>query len=196
MFTSKISGIYIIKNIVNNKVYIGQSVNVIRRNKAELNGRSINSYFLSDYKKYGRDAFSASLLESIHYKNKTLMNEREKYWILKYNSTNEKYGYNISPGCDIRHSKITGSNRISGNGFRYNYIEFLENKDMGKRISFVVKEEDYERLIKACSDKKYLSYCICEAINAWISRVDLNEYKRYLTQLKYLDLNKDKEGGK
>lgn len=86
--------IYIIKNDVNDKVYIGQAKNVKQRfqghckpssAKKEIIGRAIQ--------KYGREHFWFEILE----KSITNYNEKEKYWIKKYNSIIPT-GYNIMTG--------------------------------------------------------------------------------------------------
>ena len=90
--------IYIIKNDINNKVYIGQAINVKRRFQAhckpgsgkidaDLVGRAIN--------KYGKSHFWYEILEH----DIENYNEREKFWIKYYKSIRPK-GYNISCGGD------------------------------------------------------------------------------------------------
>lgn len=90
-----ISGIYKIV-FPNGKSYIGQSNNIIRRIR-EHNCVN-NDYPLSRaIKKYGR-IISFELLEEISPDQKELMNEREKYYIEYYDTTNKEKGYNISLG--------------------------------------------------------------------------------------------------
>lgn len=95
---SKTSGIYFIKNKANDKVYIGQSINIEIRTREELKGRSINNFFVEDLKFYGADKFSISILEEIDKHDKDRLNEREKYYINYYNSMDRDIGYNILPG--------------------------------------------------------------------------------------------------
>lgn len=87
--------IYIIKNRINDKVYIGQSVNAAERfishcKKSSNNGKSLISKAIQ---KYGANNFWYEILES-QIEN---YNEREKYWINYYNSLQPK-GYNLQPG--------------------------------------------------------------------------------------------------
>ena len=92
--------IYIIKNSINEKVYIGQAKNTAERwlshlqnakyeqkynKKQQLIHRAIN--------KYGEQFFHYEILEH-QVEN---YDEREKYWINKYNSVSPN-GYNISTG--------------------------------------------------------------------------------------------------
>jgi len=95
------SCIYIIKNIVNNKVYIGKTSCFNNRKKEHLRklkrGGHVNNYLQSSYNKYGKDAFDFIILEEC---DNSLLNSREIYWIEKYNSTNNSYGYNLTYGGD------------------------------------------------------------------------------------------------
>ena len=88
--------IYIIKNDINNKVYIGQSENSKIRFKQHCKKNNLdNSVIGKVIKKYGKEHFWYEILESkvLNY------NEREKYWISYYNSMLPN-GYNILPGGD------------------------------------------------------------------------------------------------
>lgn len=88
--------IYIIKNKINEKVYIGQAVNTQNRWWHHLSdARKSKKYSLIDraINKYGKENFYYEILES-QVEN---YNEREQYWIKKYNSITPN-GYNIAIG--------------------------------------------------------------------------------------------------
>ena len=93
--------IYMIKNIINNKMYIGQTVNSLEeRFKQHCNkiGKR-KSKFYKALEKYGKDNFIISLIEDkIPYEQ---INQKEKYYIQKYNTV--KAGYNTSPGGDSKY---------------------------------------------------------------------------------------------
>lgn len=110
------SGIYIIKNKIDNKVYIGQSVHVkyrISTHKCLLDkNKHENSYLQNAYNKFGKDNFEFKLLELCE-ENK--LDEREVYWISYYDSMNRQKGYNRESGgntnkrfCKERIQRITG----------------------------------------------------------------------------------------
>lgn len=97
------TGIYIIRNIVNNKVYIGQSIDIERRwkehkRKYQYENERKNSYLYNAIYKYGIESFSFDILEEC---DKDKLNEREIYYIQKYESTNHNKGYNISSGGNL-----------------------------------------------------------------------------------------------
>lgn len=88
--------IYLIKNYINDKVYVGQSINPHRRFIQHLyNGTAEwdNYPIHLAIKKYGKMNFYYEILEE----NIENYNEREKYWISYYNSITPN-GYNILPG--------------------------------------------------------------------------------------------------
>ena len=95
-------GIYKIENLINGKVYIGQSINIKERwNEHKL----INSRASKDalkkqkyplylaFQKYGLENFSFEVLEECP---REQLNEKEKYYIDLYSSYD--YGYNSTRG--------------------------------------------------------------------------------------------------
>lgn len=88
--------IYIIKNDINNKVYIGQAVNTQNRWWHHLSDAKKNKkYSIIDraINKYGKEHFYYEIIES----QIEDYNVREQYWIKKYNSRVPN-GYNIAIG--------------------------------------------------------------------------------------------------
>lgn len=105
--------IYIIKNRINNKVYIGQSVNAGERFIGHCKKSSANSGSLISkaIQKYGANNFWYEILDE----KVSDYNEREIYWIKKYNSVVPN-GYNIQLGgeeppvhCSVDHPQSTFS---------------------------------------------------------------------------------------
>ena len=93
------TGIYKIENILDHKVYIGQSVNIYTRwyaHKNKLkNGTSPNKYLQNAYNKYGEENFVFSIIcECL----KEELDEKERYYISLYKATDKRYGYNFEAG--------------------------------------------------------------------------------------------------
>jgi hypothetical protein len=90
-------GIYLITNLINNKVYIGQSKNVYRRgiyHRFELNhNKHSNSHLQYSFNKYGKENFSFSIIE---YCFKEKLTEKEKYYI----SIQKTELYNVKDASD------------------------------------------------------------------------------------------------
>lgn len=88
--------IYLIKNDINNKVYVGQSVNAQNRfsqHKSEAKLCSNQMLIHKAMRKYGIEHFNLTILES-QIEN---YDEREQYWIKYYNSV-QPNGYNVCIG--------------------------------------------------------------------------------------------------
>ena len=102
--------IYIIKNDINNKVYIGQTIQgseerfkqhlkLLKSNEKQLIHKAI--------KKYGKEHFYFEVLEDnidIEY-----LDDREEYWIAKYDSVNK--GYNLCDGASNTQANKSNTNR-------------------------------------------------------------------------------------
>ena len=97
-----VCGIYCIENLINNKKYIGQSIDVYRRwinHKCDLNGRRHNNHHLqAAWDKYGCDNFEFKILEECL---KQYLDEKEVYYINQYNCMNSTFGYNLESGGNL-----------------------------------------------------------------------------------------------
>ena len=87
--------IYIITNDTTDKVYIGQTINPlnVRFNEHLYKSRIHKSKFYNAIRKYGEEHFKISLIEEC---DQSLLNEREKFYIKKFNSYHN--GYNSTLG--------------------------------------------------------------------------------------------------
>lgn len=83
-------------NLINNKVYIGQTCQEPPTKRWYPSNYKNNKYFYNAIQKYGWENFSHEIIED----NLTCdeANNKEAYWIKYYNSTNRDFGYNIRPG--------------------------------------------------------------------------------------------------
>lgn len=103
--------IYRIMNLINNKVYIGQTINTfnIRYGKNKKKGigaervldvyeksKDKNKHLYNSLRKYGTDNFKVEILK----KGLTIdeLNYWEEFYIALYNSTDNRYGYNYKKG--------------------------------------------------------------------------------------------------
>lgn len=88
------SGIYIIKNKINGKIYIGKSYRMNQRLKEHVRNlrKGTSSKLLQkDFDRYGEESFKFEILEEVPDKYKLL--EKEDFYIDKYDSI--KNGYNV-----------------------------------------------------------------------------------------------------
>jgi group I intron endonuclease len=95
----KLSGVYMIKNLLNNKIYVGSTKMTFKRRYSEhfrklSSGNHHNMYLSNSVKKYGIENFEFSIIEIIDKSSLTYIRERESFFIKHFNTI--KCGYNIS----------------------------------------------------------------------------------------------------
>lgn len=90
--------IYKFTNLVNNKVYIGQTRKQFRERLAQHVWQMKNNpcYFHKSLAKYGLSNFDITILETCE--NPEDLNGLEVYWIDYYGSTDRNKGYNLTTG--------------------------------------------------------------------------------------------------
>lgn len=134
-------GIYKIENIINNKIYIGQSIRIEKRwidHKKTLRSNSHRNVYLQNaWNKYGEDNFIHEIIEECDVSE---LNDKEIYWINYYNSTNPLYGYNLDGGgncnkevSDITKKKLSISNSGNNNSQSHSVV-CLETKEIFSTI--------------------------------------------------------------
>jgi len=141
----KVSGvmaIYIIINNVNNKIYIGSTVNVSLRKSGHFNklkrNTHPNSHLQNSYNKYGEQAFNTYLLENVNDENELL--SREQSWLDELQPFDRSIGYNIAPiaGTTLgtKHSEESkAKRRINSLGENNHFYGKKHNQATIKRIS-------------------------------------------------------------
>lgn len=126
-------GIYKITNLINNKIYIGQSSIIELRwstEKAGNCGKKLKNAFL----KYGTENFKFEIIEECSQEE---LNEKEMFYIKKFNSVQE--GYNITLG---------------GEGYRL-YENSEENRKQ-KLKEYRIKNKEYYSLLSKQYRKEHL----------------------------------------
>ena len=146
-------GIYKITNLVNNKIYIGQSINIKRRFEEHhykpfyQKGDEYNIPLYRAIRKYGVDNFNFEVIEECLPEE---LNDKEQYWIQYYNSyIQNNCGYNLTYGGDgratILHEKI---------------LNLWDNK---KSISVIAKELEICKASVINHLEGYINYSSDEA---------------------------------
>lgn len=186
------SGIYLIRCLVNNKVYIGKAVCIYSRmhgHVSKLNSKckDENAHLINAWHKYGRENFEYVVLEYLHL-DEELLRERELYWQRVYKVTNRDKGYNFREDSDtgmICHPETREKMRIS----RYKALQnplvrqkcshnFWKNnpdklKEMSKKVALLNVEFAIDQY-----DKKTKVF-----VKRWSSIIELSiahpEYKKH-----------------
>jgi group I intron endonuclease len=95
----KIVGIYKITNLIDGKVYIGQTVNYNKRKKRHLNslknGNHHNEHLQRAFDKYGEDSFKIELIKKCNIEE---LDKLERYYIRELDACNHDKGYNMMYG--------------------------------------------------------------------------------------------------
>jgi group I intron endonuclease len=140
--------IYAIQNMINNKIYIGQTKNPEYRwychknNSFNEKTACYNTYIARAIRKYGVDSFQFDIIEN--YDNINDCNNAEEFWIKFLFSHNSSIGYNIKLGgnnhsmSEATKQKIGVANSISLKGkkltdkHKYNISLSLKGKDVSQ----------------------------------------------------------------
>ena len=148
--------VYKITNTINNKLYIGKTVNTIEKrfnqhkNESKTE-RAKNRPLYRAINKYGIENFEIEIIEECNY---DILNEREIYWINYYDTYNN--GYNATLGGDgtiiIDYKKVLDMWNKNNNITVKQIAEFMGH-DIGV-ISRILKEHNItkEEIIKRGQD--------------------------------------------
>lgn len=121
-------GIYKITNLINKKIYIGQSVDIdkrLKRHKTTAFNKNSKCYEYPLYRsirKYGLENFSFEIIEECKIEE---LEEKEKYYIQLYNSNDYNFGYNQTMITEVQH----GFNKLNKEKLE-DIIDKIQNSDM------------------------------------------------------------------
>lgn len=184
-------GIYAITNIVNNKKYIGQSINILKRfeqHKYQLRNKiHINRYLQNSWNKNGEDNFSFDILELC---SVDVLDDMESKWIGEYNTLNSHCGYNIVPvgewegKCknEIKNNRRRKKRLYScSSDLYYNILEeLLDNKEKVASIA-----NTYNVTVRLVNDIKNGSFNESHCSDAIEEDVYIRKQHLYQNILKY-----------
>lgn len=155
-------GIYKITNKINQKIYIGKSINIIRR-FGDHKRITSNRLLKKDFLKYGIQNFSFDILEECSIRS---LNKRERFYISQFKSYDRQLGYNLSLGGDgfnpslEARSYLSKKQKGSGNSFygrthSESALEKIRNHTIKMNKERVWKTSTKRKISKSL--KKYFS---------------------------------------
>jgi group I intron endonuclease len=131
-------GIYLLRNTVTNKVYVGASTNLERRKGEFLAGRGYRATMLEAMKEFHPSVWTHEILCTCP---KSALDICERFYINMYKSADPRYGYNISLGgagmFGVKHSE-KAKKKMSDNSSR---------PWLGKHLSGETKKKISESLL-------------------------------------------------
>ena len=146
-------GIYMIKNVSNEKVYIGQSIDITQRfclHRYRLR-RNIheNPRLQQSWNKHGEDSFVFSILEEC---DSSSLDEKETYYISLYNSYH--CGYNRATGGKQNYTYNNPAKEICTASGRKNLQTLHEKKLSEKNKCLICGKETKDGYNKYCNEHK------------------------------------------
>jgi hypothetical protein len=146
--------IYIIQNIINNKVYIGSAIGHYRRKSQHyyMLRRNIhfNKHLQSSWNKYKEENFIFKVIEFI--KDLNSITIREEFYIKEYDSTNPFKGFNHRAICDTNlgnkwpeESKLKFSN--SKKGKRILHLDYNKLAEINRKKVVAINKITNKQLI-------------------------------------------------
>lgn len=144
----------------NNKVYIGQTTLTLKE-RLDTHKRTFRHYLkvkrsesrLYDaVAKYGIDAFHAEVIELCSTQEE--LDKREDYWILKYRSNEEEFGYNIKRGGNSAKFPESVKENIGKTT-----KEKWENPETAAKMKAGLDKatKEWQRI---CEEKRWSAYCV------------------------------------
>ena len=142
--------IYKITNLINGKVYIGQTYRLLRHRITCYKRLKCNEHLKNAIIKYGFDNFKFEVIYETHNINE--LNEKEIFYIKEYNSTDKNIGYNIDLG---------GRNKIVSEETK----QKMSKSGLGKKQT----KEHIDKRIKRGEAAKVLGRPKTEEQKKWLS---------------------------
>ena len=173
--------IYKITNLINNKVYIGQTIQrPLARwyrhcQKSSLSKAEQNMAIKRAILKYGKNSFKFEVIETINAYSKELLDTKEVYWIAQYDSYHN--GYNCTPGGNsgVRPLKIAKAEHEDIIGL---YNTGLSLRDIAKEYNVDKATIKHVLSINSIELRKTKTYKFCQQdreniLNFYVSVLDI-----------------------
>lgn len=169
-------GIYKITNLSNNKIYIGQSINIAARWEEHLYWSSNSECPIHRaLRKYGVNKFSFEIIEECP---KEELDTREIYWIKYYNSLSPN-GYNLTPGGNQTHLYLKVNNQDIVDDYLQTKSIYKTANNLGihrHTVSKILDEFNIKKQNVVCKDVVMINTKTLEVEKEFPSIVDAADY--------------------
>ena len=184
-------GIYKITNLINNKIYIGQSIDIEKRIKDHFwkskceKDISYNSALHSAIRKYGKENFTWEVLKECSIEE---IDDLEKYYISFYNSISPN-GYNILPGGQ-KYRAVPNFCKICGIPIKSKKAKYCV--ECGHKVQQTCERPDRDTLKKMIRNETFCSIArkfnvSDNAIRKWCKSMNLPYSAKEIKQISEKD---------
>lgn len=190
------SNIYLVTNKINNKKYIGQSIDVERRWKQHIkdskNKKLKSRYFYAAINKYGLENFSLEIIDENIPIDK--INEREIFWINYYNCYAPN-GYNLTKGGEgslgrkqTDHAKEIISQKSTQwhENNKETFLNIISNRDNTNIFS----QETIDKRVSTWKSNPENKYKVTQNLKNYIE--DMSEEQKIENNKKAIQTKRDK----
>lgn len=136
-------GVYQIRNIINNQIYIGSSKNIQKRWKQHIKAlcenKHDNIFLQNDWNNYGEDCFEFTILEFCEEDKQYKLEQEYFKKLMPFHRLGN--GYNVNEDA----------NGMNKSGYKFYDDERVVGKRLkaiGSKTNMIVSEEDYENKTK------------------------------------------------
>lgn len=176
----KLNGVYIIKNDINDKIYIGECKNFYKRysrHKSALKRNKHQNIKLQNFvNKYGIEHLTFDVLEIMNTDNSSDLIEREIFYIKEYNSVNN--GFNI----------ILDSRSME-------HITLEQRKETREKLKGIKRDEDFCNKVKIGVRAFYDNVPIEKRRRAKWSEERKEERRQYIKEHPEIYINRGHSSG-
>jgi group I intron endonuclease len=137
-------GIYAIRNLINGKTYIGQSLHIVARMNAHrrklIRGLHHSAHLQNAFNKDGKEKFAFFHIEIVNNQEKLV--EREQFWMDLLKTNDKRFGYN---------NGNAGFSTWSGRSFTEDHKDKISKSSKGR----IVSEETRNKIRLSNTGKKH-----------------------------------------
>lgn len=199
---NEICGVYYIRNITNDKVYVGSSVDIKKRWRKHIKGLKDNKYhsphLQNAWNKYGEENFAFYIKEIVIFDD--ILRKREGYWQNYYRSYDDEYGYNlmwVNENGIVHHSEETRkkmSIASKGREFSKETRQKLSEDRMGEKNPFYGKHHSEETKQKISGASKGEKNGMFEKHHSEETRQEMSIiYQKRIQDPNYMNPNKGRK---